>query len=230
MFKLKTLVLDIANFANNLITPIKINTTGASSGDVISFDGTNAVWNTPSGGGGSLIPLTTTIADCENTTSEIDIVTVTIPANTLAVGDQIFLEGFFTRSQNSGGTINLTAKLKNATNQFLSYGVVAQASNSGTFLVRLRQVVIVKSISGDTVTLISGTNTSSNVQIAEVSSFAAGATTAVTGHFVNKTYTNNTFDNTVGTTLEISITWGTANANAYIRVEEAQAYIIKKAV
>ncbi|MFN8368886.1 MAG: hypothetical protein U0Y96_16735 [Candidatus Kapaibacterium sp.] len=35
--------------ANNAITLSKINSTGASSGDVLSYNGTNVVWSTPSG-------------------------------------------------------------------------------------------------------------------------------------------------------------------------------------
>ena len=231
MFKLKTLVLDIANFANNLITPIKINTTGASSGDVISFDGTNAVWDAPAGGGGSLISLTTTFADCENTTDEIDIVTVTIPADTLAVGDIIVLEMAYLRHQNSGGTINLTAKtILGGTTDVNANSNVTTDSAINNIKAKLQYYAI--SESGSNINLNTNKSTAiiSNAPIQNILSI--GATTQANGSIQTSgsPLSNVVIDKTVSNTYKISAKWASANANTYIRVQEAQAYIIKKAV
>ncbi len=49
--------------ANSAITLSKINTSGATSGQALMFNGSNAVWNTPSGSGGSFsLPFADTVA------------------------------------------------------------------------------------------------------------------------------------------------------------------------
>jgi hypothetical protein len=228
MFKLKTLVLDIANFADNLITPIKINTSGASSGDVISFDGTNAVWDAPAGGG-SLTPLVTTFADCENTTDEIDIVTVTVPADTLAVGDVIIIDCAYNRLQNSGGSMNITPRFLNDASNMLAAGAGTIANNATTHRLFHKIKLFVTDITSNTATLNFLEGTVITGTVVDTNSVAIAATTAVNG-VSTAVNANNTFDNTAGTTLKFSLQWASANANAYIRVQQAQAYIIKKAV
>jgi len=234
MFKSNTL-LKLSNFVDNLITLPKLNSTGASSGDVITFDGTNIVWEEPAGGGGSLIPLVTTFADCENTTSPIDIVTVTIPANTLAVGDIIVIEYNAKRRNNSGSPVTLRQRrLFNSTN----YGTSATASiPNATVATNLTQSeqLIVKSVTGTTARLV-GVNSAASSNIATIlakgHNFAIGATTNANGA-VSETlgdFLSETLTITTDNTIILRAEWSVANANTWIIMQQAQAYIIKKAV
>lgn len=47
---IKDLKIKLASIVDGLITLAKINTTGATTGDVPTFDGTNVVWDAPAGG------------------------------------------------------------------------------------------------------------------------------------------------------------------------------------
>ena len=51
--------------ANGAVTPAKINSTGASTGQALTFDGSNVVWGRPSGGGLSL-PFAGSVASSDN--------------------------------------------------------------------------------------------------------------------------------------------------------------------
>jgi hypothetical protein len=174
------------------------------------------------------IPLTTTFADCENTTSEIDIVTVTIPANSLAVGDVISIDYFFTRLQNSGGSINLQGRLLNNSSQVYSNNSNV-ANNVNITRGSQRQKFIISDITSGTATFIVINPNSATGLMPESINIALSATVVASG-VTTSTITNNTFDNTISATFKITAQWASANANAYVRVEQAQAYIIKKAV
>jgi hypothetical protein len=182
-----------------------------------------------------IIPLKTTFADCENTTSPVDIVTVTIPANTLEVGDIIVIEFNAKRRNNSGGAVTLRQrKLFNSTN----YGTSATASIAnavGATNLNQSEQFIVKSITGTTARLV-GVNSAASSNIATIlakgHNFAIGATTNANGavsesigDFLSESITRTT-DNTIILRAE----WSVANPSTWIFVQQAQAYIIKKAV
>ena len=59
------------------------DTSGASSGDVLTFNGTNTEWAAPSGGGSRTITNLTTVADVFNA------------INNIAVGDEIIIDGLY---------------------------------------------------------------------------------------------------------------------------------------
>lgn len=219
LLKLTNFVDGVITFAKlqNIATAKLLGRTSASSGVIEELDIANYT--------NQLIPLTTTFADCENTTDEIDIVTVTIPANTLAVGDIVELHYYIQMKQNQGGSVSLTQRTKNGSN------VVYTSSNSITDSGNERQTMhkvkyIITNLSSGTATFRTNTNTLTTT-VTESISPAIGATLTGVG---SGTIANNTFDNTVGTDFIISAQWATANANTYIRVQTVQAYIIKKAV
>jgi hypothetical protein len=232
MAKIKTLVLDLVNFANNLVTFAKIQQiatakllgrTTAGTGNIEELDIANYT--------NQLIPLTTTFADCENTTDEIDIVTVTIPANSLAVGDIIVLEMAYLRHQNSGGTINLIAKtILGGSTDVNANGNVTNDAAINNIKAKLQYYAI--SESGSNINLNTNKSTAiiSNAPIQNILSI--GATTQANGSIQTSgsPLSNVVIDKTVSNTYKISAKWASANANTYIRVQTAQAYIIKKAV
>lgn len=226
--KIETFSISLSQIADGLITLAKINTTGATTGQVPTFNGTNTTWEDPAGGGGSLIPLTTTFADCENTTSEIDIVTVTIPADTLAVGDIVGIELRYLKLQNSGSSINTYFWMVNNGNKMQTDAVLPVSSSATMYFVFQTIRLIVVNITGNTVTL--GYTRMNNTAGLSHSMAINFNSTQNTNGVTSATTQNETFDNTIGTTLQLRMQWVSANVNAYIRVQQAQAYIIKKAV
>ena len=222
------ILLKLSNFVDSLITFAKLQNiatnkilgrTTAGSGVIEELDIANY--------SNQLIPLTTTFANCENTAAEIDVVTVTVPANTLAVGDIISLVIFNNRLQNRGSAVNLTQRLKNGGNTMPNANITSSILNdSFNYYHRMEIIFTVISISSNIVTL-NYLNTSSIVTLINSSATVGFGATNNAG---NSNYSNNTFNNTVGTTISISLQWATANVNSWVRVQQAQAYIIKKAV
>jgi hypothetical protein len=145
----------------------------------------------------------------------------------LAVGDIIRLQIFANRLQNRGSAVNLTQRLKNGGNTMPNANITASIPNdSFNYHHSIEPTFIVKSISSNIVTL-NYLNTSS------ITTLINGSITVglgATNNSGNSNYSNNTFDNTLGTTISVSAQWATANVNSWIRVQQAQAYIIKKAV
>lgn len=180
------------------------------------------------GGSGSLIPLTTTFADCENTTSEIDIVTVTIPANILAVGDIINIEASFTRLQNNPSFPGFTQKLYNGGS--IMYNIAGGAT-SNTIVYKMMQSLQfqVSSVSSGIATLFVHNNNSITTSVSKTTVIATQPT-AVTSGATTTAISNNTMIVANTNTLKISGQWEAASSNSYIRMQQAQAYIIKKAV
>lgn len=179
----------------------------------------------------TIIPLTTTFADAENTASEIDIVTITIPANSLAVGDIIVLEIAYLRHQNSGGTINLTAKT------ILGGNTDVNASSNITNDVAINNIkakiqYYAISESGSNINLNTNKSTGIVTNTPIQSILSLGVTTAVGGSLQTTVgpLTNVTIDKTISNTYKVTAKWASQSANAYVRVQTAQAYIIKKAV
>ena len=157
----------------------------------------------------NLLAQTVTIANCSNTTTETAILSVTIPANTWADGEEIALFGVFTHRQFSGGTVNLTfkAKLGGVSLTTLSSGAVSSqtgigVTKRGAFFMRVGNDV-----------------------------YASGNATfgkfTQTGNFYTASMTTNSFtgsngniwsgvDFTSAITIEITAQWSSANANTYI--------------
>jgi hypothetical protein len=226
------ILLKLSNFVDSVITFAKLQNiatnkilgrTTAGSGVIEELDIANY--------SNKLIPLTTTFADAENTASEINIITVTIPANSLAIGDMVVLESAYYRRQNSGGTINLTARIKlGATTDMSLQGSIPSDT---TFMnIKTRLIYYVISISGDNATLTIQKPTSILTNLPSQGVFAVGGATAASGTMqtVSAKNTDVTIDKTISNNFLLTLQWATANANAYVRVETAQAYIIKKAV
>ena len=221
------ILLKLSNFVDSLITFAKLQNiatnkilgrTTAGSGVIEELDIANY--------SNKLIPLTTTYADCENTASEIDIVTITIPANSLAVGDMINIEYGGTMLQNSGAGIAGATKLK------INGTTVANANNtvnnsSQTRYYNQKQKYLVTAISGNNIT-IRLPFASSVLIVTETISLAPFASTSATGS--SSLYELGSIDKTATITIVVSAQWASANANAWVRVPQAQAYIIKKAV
>lgn len=176
----------------------------------------------------NLIPLTTTFADCENTTSEINIITTTIPANTLAVGDIIILNITATRLQNGGAAVNLTQRVKINGNALYGDFPTSIPNNATTFSVMQNNNLCVTDISGNNITLRGTTAGPTGIVVNSIS-FALGATGVAQGT-ENAIRTVGSIDKTATITILCSQQWDAANANRWIRVQQAQAYIIKKAV
>jgi hypothetical protein len=171
-----------------------------------------------------IIPLKTTFADCENTTSEIDIVTVTIPANALELGDIIVLEIMNTALNNTGSGKTVVTKIKTTTDVRTTSATTINATSS-TYIMSRRASFFVTSISGSNATLkailSSGTAGGQFLATSLNMSSPTGNIAMEYDFAVDKTISNN---------LKIATILSTDSSNLYIRVESAQAYIIKKAV
>jgi hypothetical protein len=175
-----------------------------------------------------IIPLKTTFADCENTTSEIDIVTVTIPANIVAVGDILRITFRFQRLQNSGASVNLTSKYAINGTPIFSAIPLSVANSASTFRIYQSLELICETIVSNTATFGFSKDTGHSNITPSAISIALAASTTSNGALTS----NNTFTMSINTSnsLKIANTWGTANPNTWIRSFQAQAYIIKKAV
>ena len=222
------ILLKLSNFVDSVITFAKLQNiatnkilgrTTAGSGVIEELDIANY--------SNQLIPLTTTFANCENTTSEIDIVTVTIPANSLAVGDIIKVEISGSILNNTAGAINLTQRLKvagttivNPTNSF----------TNGSTIYYIKHVLsyYVTNLSGNNVDIIQNNVFSGAVGLSDSIALAFPVTDNRFRSSV--THTPATINRTNSNTFLATMQWASASANAYVRVQQAQAYIIKKAV
>ena len=176
----------------------------------------------------NLIPLTTTIADAENTTSEIDVLTVTVPANTLAVGDVIDIIIDFQRYQNSGVTRTVASRLTiNGTNIYNQTGLNLSSINFTYYIIQ-KQSLVVESISGSNIKLRAIFNTGQS-SVGGTISFSSNANSNNDGGVVAD-QSLSSIDNTSNISIVYKLQWGSANVNAWFRFQQAQAYIIKKAV
>jgi len=185
---------------------------------------------TGGGGGGSLIPLTTTFADCENTASEIDIITVTIPANTLAVGDIISILGLISRLQNnSTGTITLFTRMTINGNDLYTTNNTTISQFSNIYRIISQQILIVTDVTTNNAT-IKATNSGVNQTMLPLpASFNLGGTGTGQGADISdRMVTSIPINSSI--TITLKATWNFASPLTYIRPEQVQAYIIKKAV
>lgn len=224
------ILLKLSNFVDSLITFAKLQNiatdkilgrTTAGSGVIEELDIANY--------SNKLIPLTTTFANAENTTTAINIVTVTIPANSLAVGDIIKIDYLIRRLQNRGSTANLTQRLFNNTGSMIGNITGVISNNSSTYHLRQSFEFIVTNISAGVVTIDSPLPQDITLIMVASTMGAIGTGTVGNGASLGNLI-NNTFLNAIGTTIKLQAQWASANANTWIRVQQAQAYIIKKAV
>jgi len=173
------------------------------------------------------IPLITTNADCENTATETDIITVTIPANSLAVGDIIEISYNFRRHQNSGTSKTLTQRLKINSTAIYSNST-SLSTGTAIWNITQKQQLIVTELAGNNITFKTYTNNAANI-ITRSNAFAICSSTTTSGaDQTNRTV--GSIDRTAIITIELSAQWASANVNAYIRNDGATAYIIKKVV
>ena len=222
------ILLKLSNFVDSLITFAKLQNiatnkilgrTTAGSGVIEELDIANY--------SNQLIPLTTTFADAENTTSEVDIVTVTVPANSLAVGDIIKIEISGSILNNTGSAVNITQRLKVAGTQIVGLSNSVSASST-IYYIKHILTYYVKNLSDNNVDIVQN-NTASG---------ATGLTDSIALAFPIQdqrfrsavTHTPATINGTNSNTFLATMQWATASPNAYVRIQQAQAYIIKKAV
>lgn len=78
----------------------------------------------------NLFNQTVTIANCDNTSSEVTVLSATVPANSWGDGEQFMLFGAFKHKQNSGGSRNLTLKIKVGGTSYTALSASAVANNA----------------------------------------------------------------------------------------------------
>lgn len=156
----------------------------------------------------NLLGITVTTANCANTTTETALLSATIPANTWADGEEISLLGIFSHRQFSGGSVNLTFKVKvngTAVTTLSAAAVSSQttigATKGGAFFMRVGNDVY-----------FSGNGTFgkfTNTRTFYTSSITTNSFTGSNGNI----WTSVDFTSSI--TLEITAQWSSANANTY---------------
>lgn len=153
-----------------------------------------------------------TVANCSNTTTETTVATVSIPADEWADGETMFLSFDLESRQFSGGSLNLTAKIKYGASSFTLSSAVAVANNTtiGRNLVtvsmrRKGADIIVPAAVGFPITSMSF-------------AFLQLSTDAYSGRIISAPG----FDTTKDITLTVQ--WSGANANTYFNVIHAFLY------
>jgi len=226
---IKDLKLNIINFANNLITFAKLQqiATGKLLGRSTAGTGDIELLNI-SDFASPIVALITTNVDCENTAVETDVITITIPANSLAVGDIIEIYYNTIRRHNSGVSVWFTQKLKiNSTN---IYNELKNIGNETTiYHITQKQQLIVTALAGNNITFRTYIMTSTDFTVGIGNSFAMG-TNAYSDGATPNSRTLGSIDRTAVITIVLSAQWQVANANSWFRNDGALAYIIKKVV
>lgn len=93
----------------------------------INQGGTNAT--TKGGAVSNLFNESVTIANCSNTSSEVTVLSATVPANTWGDCEQFMLFGAFVHKQNAGASRNLTLKLKVGGTSYTALSASSIANN-----------------------------------------------------------------------------------------------------
>lgn len=222
LLKLTNFVDGVITFAKlqNIATAKLLGRTSASSGVIEELDITNYQ--------NQLIPLVTTFADCENTTSEIDIATVTIPANTLADGDLIKIVINSVVFNNSGSNFTLGQKITINANTIVNPSANAITSGTNFRYIRHELTFYALNVSGDNIDLVQNNIFSGTTGL--VSPIGLTFPTTSTTYTAGVRHTPATVNKTAINTIYVKLKWSGANANTYVRNYQAQAYIIKKAV
>lgn len=221
--KIETFNIALSQIPNNLIEFAKIQQIGAgkllgnatgSAGNISELD-INDYKN-------YFISLPVTIADCENTTDEIIVLSIDVPSNLLN-SNNIIIDIFFVynRFQNTGANRNLIRKFKINGNN-LKNGTFIPTSSSTTSFYWHNIRLFTYGLSGNNINFkITGEEGSIGVRNATYNeSFSSGASTTA-----NKTITN--IDYTTNISFELTLQWDLASPNARIRFEQAMCFIQK---
>lgn len=174
----------------------------------IANGGTNAT--TKGGAVANLLAETVTLANCSNTSTETTVMSVTIPANTWADGEEVGISVIARHKQNSGGSIAITYKVKvNASSlTTLSASSVSNSATEG----KTRRSFFFTRIGSDVY------YTGNAATYGDMSSTASvfGAVISAADYYGSgngNIYTSVDFTSNV--TLTFTVQWASANANAY---------------
>ena len=225
--KLADNAVNTAEIANSAVTQAKLSATGAGAGKVLTTDGTNHSWQTPSGGAQNLMPMAVTTANCVNTTSEITLISCPIPANTVEVGDVINIEYIYSILQNTGSTTGRHTRFKiDGTSHLTTLGN-NRSSNASTYYTFGHLKLYVAAKSSNTVTLRSS-NITNAVTFVRNGTFMTLGTSATDGTIILSNYHEFTFNDSTDKTMALTYQWETtASPNAAVNMLFANAYIIK---
>ncbi len=195
---------DIIYSSDNSGTPARLGV--GSNGQVLTLASGIPSWAAASGG---LPSYTVTTANAENTTSDITVLSATIPANTWLDGECIVFQFWCETLQNQGGSVNLTATFYWGTNNG-SPGAIA-VSNSATQGRTLRYVFATR-IGND---IWFSPTTNANTGLA--SNLVTSSTGAGGAILTSQSFSSNTV-------IELHLQWGTASVNTYYRIKTAACY------
>ena len=174
----------------------------------INQGGTNAT--TKGGAVANLLAETVTIANCANTSSEVTVLSVTIPANTWADGEEVGISIIARHKQNSGGAIAITYKVKvNASSlTTLSASSVSNSATEG----KTRRSFFFTRIGSDV--YYTGNGAAYGDMSSTASVYGAVISTAdYYGSGNGNIYTSVDFTSDV--VLTFTVQWASANANVY---------------
>lgn len=187
------------------------NAVEIATGDTIpiSNGGTNAT--TKGGAVANLLAETVTLANCSNTSTETTVMSVTIPANTWADGEEVGISVIARHKQNSGGSIAITYKVKvNASSlTTLSASSVSNSATEGKtrrsfFFTRVGSDIYYTGGGGNTYGDMSSTSSVFSAAVSTSDVYASGNGTIYAS-----------VDFTSDVTLTFTVQWASANANAY---------------
>jgi len=185
-------------------------TTEFETGDTLGIANGGTGATTKGAAAANLLAETVTLANCSNTSAETTVLSVTIPANTWADGEEVSIALIANHKQNNGvGNVNLTYKVKvNATSlTTLSASAVANSATQGT----TRRTLFFTRIGSDV--YYSG-NGSYGDMFATASVYTAAiATSNIYGSGNGNIFTSVDFTSNV--TLTFTVQWASANANVY---------------
>jgi hypothetical protein len=179
----------------------------------IANGGTNAT--TKGGAVANLLTETVSIANCANTSSEVTVLSVTIPANTWADGEEVRMLGVFKHKQNSGGTVNLTLKVKVGGTSYtmLSASTVSNVATEGKSARSFGFIRVGSEVWGNFNENSAGLNSSNTAgRTAQIATdqFASTSGNVWTGA-----------DFTSAVTIVFTVQWSSANSNVYFNPQVA---------
>lgn len=191
------------------------NAVEIATGDTIPIANGGTGATTKGAAVANLLAESVTIANCANTTTETTVLSVTIPANTWADGEEVRMVGAFKHKQNSGGTANLTLKMKVAG---VSYTALSASGvgNSTTEGKTTRAFAFLR-VGSEVWANFNENSTGLN------SSTAAGRTAQITAEHFSTTAGNvwTGVDFTSAITIVFTVQWSVANANTYFNPQVA---------
>ena len=186
------------------------NAVEIATGDTIPIANGGTGATTKGAAVANLLRETVTIANCANTSSEVTVLSVTIPANTWLDGEEVSISVIARHKQNSGGAIAITYKVKvNASSlTTLSASSVSNSATEG----KTRRSFFFTRIGSDI--YYTGNGTSYGDMSSTASVYGAVISTAdYYGSGNGNIYTSVDFTSNV--TLTFTVQWASANANAY---------------